>query len=135
MNSSLLFNSSSHFFSSSHRYFLTAGLSEENDVYGFGIVLLELISGQPAVAKSSAGTVHLLQWVPLLLLDTGEITAIVDPRLNIERFDIYSARKLVRTAMACVKRNSPERPIMSDVADKLKQCMNYLARTIGDAKE
>ncbi|KAJ9692169.1 hypothetical protein PVL29_011308 [Vitis rotundifolia] len=117
------------------KYFLTAGLSEENDVYGFGIVLLELIPGQPAVAKSSAGTVHLLQWVPLLLLDTGEITAIVDPRLNIERFDIYSARKLVRTAMACVKRNPPERPIMSDVADKLKQCMSYLARTIGDAEK
>ncbi|KAL6335728.1 hypothetical protein AAG906_039491 [Vitis piasezkii] len=99
-------------------YFQTSKVTKKSDVYSFGIVLLELVSGQPALIKSTNGiTDHLINWVRPLI-DRREIRGIVDPRLNGD-FDISSAWKAVETAMACVRFSSVERPTMSDITYEL----------------
>lgn len=94
-------------------------MTKKSDVYSYGVVLLELISGRPAIIKSREGPVHLVEWVGLLL-DRGEIGGIVDPRLNIGDFDVNSTRKALETAMDCVKLKSSDRPTMSDISYRLK---------------
>ncbi|XP_034680821.1 senescence-induced receptor-like serine/threonine-protein kinase [Vitis riparia] len=112
----------------------TSRLTEKSDVYSFGIVLLELISGQPAIIKSSeSSTIHIVQWVRPLL-EMGDIGGIVDPRLN-EDFDTNSAWKAVETAIGCVVHSSSERPTMSDVVAKLKECMSYMETTTANMEE
>lgn len=45
-------------------YFLHGKVSDKTDVYAFGVVLLELISGQkPIEAKRGPGEENLVSWV------------------------------------------------------------------------
>ena len=116
------------------RYQETSRLTEKSDVYSFGIVLLELISGQPAIIKSSeSSTIHILQWV-CPLLEMGDIGGIVDPRLN-EDFDTNSSWRAVETAIGCVVHSSSEWPTMSDVVAKLKECRSYMETTTANMEE
>ncbi|KAG6727771.1 hypothetical protein I3842_02G141300 [Carya illinoinensis] len=101
-------------------YYNCNRLTERSDVFSFGVVLLELITGRPAVIKSE-GNPHIIQWVSTFL-GRGDIRGIVDPRLQ-GNFNINSAWKAVETAMACVPLNSNQRPTMSHVLVELKECL------------
>ena len=67
---------------SASRYYETRRLHEKSDIYSLGIVILELITGRPAVitVKENGDKRHILQWVSFLLA-TGDIGKIVDPKL------------------------------------------------------
>ncbi|KAM7468857.1 hypothetical protein LguiA_007040 [Lonicera macranthoides] len=95
-------------------------LTEKSDVYAFGIVLLEIVAGRPAIAKSQDRT-HIIQWVSATV-QKGDIKHIVDPRLRGE-FDVNSVWKVVELAMACVSRTSTKRPTMDYVVMELKECL------------
>ena len=56
------------------------------------------------------------------MLDRGDIQNIVDPRLGGD-FNINSAWKAVEIAMACVSATSSNRPPMSEVIVRLKECL------------
>ncbi|RWR78173.1 putative LRR receptor-like serine/threonine-protein kinase [Cinnamomum micranthum f. kanehirae] len=79
-------------------YYISNQLNEKSNVFSFGIVLLELITGQPAIIKTSE-RIHIPQWVSPLRA-RGEITSVVDPRLK-EEYDVNSAWKAVEITMAC----------------------------------
>ena len=57
-----------------------------------------------------------------MMLDRGDIQNIVDPRLH-GNFNVNSAWKVVEIEMACVSSTSIERPTMSEVVIKLKECL------------
>ncbi|CAK8535887.1 unnamed protein product [Lathyrus sativus] len=95
-------------------------LREKSDVFSFGVVLLEIITGQPAITKTEE-KIHIIQWVGSMLVER-EVKDIVDPRLQGE-FDISSATKALDTAMACVAPASINRPTMKHVVMELKQCL------------
>ncbi|KAL0656969.1 hypothetical protein Bca4012_077553 [Brassica carinata] len=99
-------------------------LSEMSDVYSFGVVLLEVVTGQPVILRSraTAENVHITDRVELLL-STGDIKGIVDPKLG-ERFDAGSAWKITEVAMACASRSSKNRPTMSQVVAELKESVS-----------
>ncbi|KAM7468974.1 hypothetical protein LguiA_007157 [Lonicera macranthoides] len=101
-------------------YYTLNRLTEKSDVYGFGIVLLEIVAGRPAIAKSRDNT-HIIQWVSATV-QKGDVKHIVDPRLRGE-FDVNSVWKVVELAMACVSRTSTKRPTMNYVVTELKECL------------
>jgi serine/threonine protein kinase len=109
------------------RYYISNWLTEKSDVYSFGVVLLEMITGRPAIERSTERT-HISQWVSFMLAE-GDIKNIVDPRLR-ENFNINSAWKAVEIAMACVSPTSAKRPTMSEAVVELKECLaTKLTRT------
>ncbi|KAL3720913.1 hypothetical protein ACJRO7_005682 [Eucalyptus globulus] len=95
--------------------------SQKSDIYSFGIVLFELITGHPAIIRSPEGIMHILQWVTPLI-ERGDIQSIADPRLN-GQFNIGSVWKVVEIAMACVPTNAVERADMNHVLSELKECL------------
>nr|XP_023920490.1 probable LRR receptor-like serine/threonine-protein kinase At1g05700 [Quercus suber] len=101
-------------------YSISYRLTEKSDVYGFGVVLLEIITSRPAIERSYENT-HISQWVRMML-DRGDIQNIVDPRLGGD-FNVNSAWKAVEIAMACVSTTSSNRPPMSEVVVRLKECL------------
>ncbi|ESW22549.1 hypothetical protein PHAVU_005G162300 [Phaseolus vulgaris] len=108
-------------------YYLTSRLTEKSDVYSFGVVLLEIITGQPVIAKNEEKS-HISEWVRSLI-GKGDINAIVDSRLEGE-FDSNSVWKAVEIATACVSPNPNRRPIISVVVSELKESFaTELART------
>ncbi|KAF7135168.1 hypothetical protein RHSIM_Rhsim08G0229300 [Rhododendron simsii] len=102
------------------QYCITSRLTEKSDVYSFGIVLLELITGQPAVIKNEDNT-HIVQWV-MPMLERGEINSIADPRLQGD-FDSNSVWKALEIAIACVPSSAVQRLSMSQVLGELNECL------------
>jgi len=100
----------------------TGNTNKKNDIYSFGIILFELITGQNALAKrASVENIHILQWA-IPMIKSGNIQHIVDTRLRGE-FNINSARKVVEIAMSCISQTETARPDISQILAELKICL------------
>jgi hypothetical protein len=89
-------------------------------VYSFGVVLLEIITGQSPSAVALRGG-NLVQWVNSEL--SGDIRSIVDPMIQ-DKYDVNSVWKAVDLACKCTKRASSERPTMSVIVSELKESLD-----------
>lgn len=98
-------------------YHNTLQLTSKSDVYGFGVLLFELLTGQLPLMPSS-GKAHIVQRVTSRLVD-APIDAIMDPRLG-GQFDVNSAWKVEELADQCTQTSGNQRPTMSKVILKLK---------------
>ncbi|XP_022155109.1 probable LRR receptor-like serine/threonine-protein kinase At1g05700 [Momordica charantia] len=103
---------------------LSRNFIRKSDVYSFGIVLFELITGQPAIIKSSEDSIHIVDWAKPLIAE-GNIENIVDPRLG-GSIESCSAGKFVELALLCTLPTSPGRPEMSDVVLQLIECLKMV---------
>ncbi|TXG46282.1 hypothetical protein EZV62_028221 [Acer yangbiense] len=96
--------------------------NKKSDIYSFGIILFELITGQPAIKRGSGSSyIHILQWVTPEI-ERGDIQNIVDPRLQ-GKFNTNAAWKIVDTAMSCVCPTAVDRPDINNVLIELKECL------------
>ena len=98
---------------------MTGNLNRKRIVYSFGIVLLELITGRPAI--QNPGKVHIASWV-WSMVERGNIGSIVDPRLQGD-FNTNSAWKVTEIALTCVPSTGMRRPEMNEVLTNLKECL------------
>ncbi|CAA6675745.1 unnamed protein product [Spirodela intermedia] len=98
-------------------YFRTNRLNEKTDVYSFGIVLLELVTGKPPIGNDSQRT-HTTRHVQSRL-ERGDIADIADQRMQ-GYYDVNSIWKVLEIAMSCTSRSSGERPTISTVVIQLK---------------
>ncbi|GER41639.1 kinase family protein [Striga asiatica] len=87
------------------------GASKECDVFGFGVVLLELLSGR----KSEGGLI--VQWA-LPLIKELRLCEFLDPRLPIPTH-VEPLVRLSKVALACVGNCRENRPPISQVASIL----------------
>uniref|UniRef100_J3L540 Protein kinase domain-containing protein n=1 Tax=Oryza brachyantha TaxID=4533 RepID=J3L540_ORYBR len=101
-------------------YNATFQLTVKADVYSFGIVLLEIITGQPSVLVDPE-PMHLPNWVRQKIAK-GSIHDAVDSRL-MHQYDATSLQNVIDLAMNCVESASIDRPSMTDVVIKLKECL------------
>lgn len=101
-------------------YYISNRLTQKSDVYSFGIVLLELITGKPAIIKDE-DNIHIVQWVRSFV-ERGDIGSIVDPRLQ-GNLNTNSVWRVLETAMACLPPISIQRVTMSHVVMELKECL------------
>ncbi|CAL9074403.1 unnamed protein product, partial [Musa textilis] len=89
-------------------YCMHGVVDEKTDVFAFGILLLELITGRRAVDSSQQS---LLMWAKPVL-EENKIKDLVDPLLG----DSYDCKQLLfaaRTAFMCIQYSSVLRPRMS----------------------
>ncbi|XP_042057543.1 protein NSP-INTERACTING KINASE 3-like [Salvia splendens] len=101
-------------------YLSTGQSSEKTDVFGFGILLLELITGQKAV-DFGRGNNHkgvILDWVKKLHRE-GKLRLMADKDLKRE-YDETELKEMVEVALLCTQFNPLHRPKMSEVLRMLE---------------
>ncbi|KAK8484071.1 hypothetical protein V6N11_002288 [Hibiscus sabdariffa] len=101
-------------------YLSTGQSSEKTDVFGFGILLLELITGQKALdfGRGSNQKHVMLDWVKKLHQE-GKVSLLVDKDLK-GNFDSVELEEMVQIALLCTQFNPLHRPRMSEVLRMLE---------------
>ncbi|KAL6351388.1 hypothetical protein AAG906_035180 [Vitis piasezkii] len=103
-------------------YASSGKLTDRSDVFSFGVVLLELITGRkPVDPTQPLGDESLVEWArPLLIhaLETGDVSELIDPRLE-HRYVESEMLRMIETAAACVRHSAPKRPRMAKVVRAL----------------
>ncbi|GMH01583.1 hypothetical protein Nepgr_003422 [Nepenthes gracilis] len=100
-------------------YLSTGQSSEKTDVFGFGMLLLELITGQKALDFGRAANQKglMLDWVRKLHRE-GKLGQIVDK--NLKNFDHLELEEMAQVALICTQFNPSHRPKMSKVLRMLE---------------
>ncbi|CAM6089380.1 unnamed protein product [Calypogeia fissa] len=100
-------------------------LSKQDDVYAFGVILFELISGCPAFVRRNKKNIYLGEWGRETVEGaepTNEcnlVWAMVDPRLKTVGFDQCDVLRMTRVAALCTKKDPKRRPLMAEVLEML----------------
>ncbi|BAT75089.1 hypothetical protein VIGAN_01289300 [Vigna angularis var. angularis] len=97
-------------------YFMHGIVDEKTDVFAFGVLLLELITGRRAVDSNSRES--LVIWAKPLL-DAKLVQELVDPRLG-ANYDLAEMKYCMETASLCIHHMSSKRPYMDLVVQLLK---------------
>ncbi|XP_030464653.1 proline-rich receptor-like protein kinase PERK1 isoform X2 [Syzygium oleosum] len=104
-------------------YASSGKLTEKSDVFSFGVVLLELITGRRPVDKTRPFVEDsMVDWArPLLTqaLEDGKFDAIVDPKLH-KDYDSEEMSRMIACAAACVRHSARHRPRMTQVVRALE---------------
>ncbi|XP_027359329.1 somatic embryogenesis receptor kinase 2-like isoform X1 [Abrus precatorius] len=102
-------------------YLSTGKSSEKTDVFGYGIMLLELITGQRAfdlARLANDDDVMLLDWVKGLLKEK-KLEMLVDPDLH-NNYIEAEVEQLIQVALLCTQGSPMDRPKMSEVVQMLE---------------
>ncbi|OVA19306.1 Protein kinase domain [Macleaya cordata] len=101
-------------------YVMTGHLTARSDVYGYGVVLLELLLGRRAMDKSRPSREHnLVEWARPLLIHGKKLVRILDPRME-GQYSPRIAQKVANLAYQCLSQNPKGRPTMSQVVELLE---------------
>ncbi|KAG5391791.1 hypothetical protein IGI04_021754 [Brassica rapa subsp. trilocularis] len=103
-------------------YASSGKLTDRSDVFSFGVVLLELITGRKPVDTSQPlGEESLVEWArPRLIeaIEKGDISEVVDPRLE-KHYIEEEVYRMIETAASCVRHSALKRPRMVQVVRAL----------------
>ncbi|KAL5201365.1 hypothetical protein ABZP36_035719 [Zizania latifolia] len=99
-------------------YYHTGRLTESSDVYSFGIVLLEVATGEPPILHAHG---HIVQRVKQKV-SSGNISLVADARLR-GSYDVSSMWKVVDIALVCTTDVATQRPTMATVVAQLKESL------------
>ncbi|KAF7151264.1 hypothetical protein RHSIM_Rhsim02G0015900 [Rhododendron simsii] len=94
---------------------------EKTDVYAYGVLLLELITGRLALDKSKKS---LVMWAKPLL-DKNDFRELVDPSLS-NTYNSEQLNRIVLTAASCLHESSNERPPMSKASVWFYLCLFHV---------
>ncbi|KAL6330883.1 hypothetical protein AAG906_009311 [Vitis piasezkii] len=104
-------------------YAASGKLSDKSDVFSFGVMLLELLTGRrPVDANQTFMEDSLVDWArPLLTraLEDGNFDTLVDPRLQ-KDYNHHEIARMVACAAACVRHSARRRPRMSQIVRALE---------------
>ncbi|KAG0470903.1 hypothetical protein HPP92_017603 [Vanilla planifolia] len=105
-------------------YALTGQLTKMSDVYSYGVLLLELITGRKAIdITRPRDEQHLVHWAAPLFKDKSKFVEMADPLLdgNFPRKALYQA---LAVADMCLQHEASTRPLISDVVSAVEYLAN-----------
>ncbi|ESQ54622.1 hypothetical protein EUTSA_v10024272mg [Eutrema salsugineum] len=97
-------------------------ITEKSDVYSYGVVLLEVLTGKHPLDPDLPGGAHLVKWVRDHLAQKKDPSKLLDPRLH-GRTDpvMHEMLQTLAVAFLCVSNKASERPLMKDVVAMLTE--------------
>ncbi|KAG6530765.1 probable serine/threonine-protein kinase At1g01540 [Zingiber officinale] len=100
-------------------YASTGMLNESSDVYSFGILIMEIISGRTPVDYSRPpGEVNLVEWLKIMVSNRNS-EGVLDPKIP-EKPSSRALKRTLLVALRCVDPDSRKRPKMGHVIHMLE---------------
>ncbi|XP_027345320.1 probable serine/threonine-protein kinase PBL5 isoform X2 [Abrus precatorius] len=100
-------------------YAMTGQLTFKSDIYSFGVVLLELITGRKAIDHTKpAKEQNLVAWARPLFRDRRKFSQMVDPLLE-GKYPVRGLYQALAIAAMCVQEQPNMRPVIVDVVTAL----------------
>ncbi|KAF5751895.1 inactive leucine-rich repeat receptor-like protein kinase [Tripterygium wilfordii] len=95
--------------------------SQKWDVYSYGVILLEMISGRSPVVQVGTSEMDLVHWVQLCIEDQKPLSDVLDPNLAPDVDNEEEIIAVLKIAMACVQSSPERRPTMKHILDALNR--------------
>nr|VDC59142.1 unnamed protein product [Brassica rapa] len=100
-------------------YFMYGKVSDKVDVYAFGVVLLELISGRTTISYDSPrGQESLVMWA-IPMIEKGDARELLDPNIS-GSLEEAQFQKTVLAARCCLTRAATHRPNIREILKLLR---------------
>ncbi|KAL3513729.1 hypothetical protein ACH5RR_026446 [Cinchona calisaya] len=104
-------------------YFMYGKVNDKIDVYAFGVVLLELLSGRKPISNDyPKGQESLVMWAKPIL-NCGKFAQLLDPSLG-SKYDGEELERMVLAAALCIRRAARARPPISLILKLLQGDMD-----------
>lgn len=91
-------------------YIVTQELTEKSDIYSFGVVLLEIVTGRRAIQDNK----NLVEWAQPFMDFESRLMELVDPNVR-ESFDLDQLQTVVSIIGWCTQREGRARPSIKQV--------------------
>ncbi|KAI3937631.1 hypothetical protein MKW92_001364 [Papaver armeniacum] len=97
-------------------------ITEKSDVYSYGVVLLEVLTGRHPLDPTLPGGANMVQWVRDHMQSKKDPVDILDAKLQ-GRPDsqIHEMLQILAVSFLCVSTKAADRPMMKDVVAMLKE--------------
>ena len=104
-------------------YIETGHLKVQSDMWSFGVVLYEILTGRRSLERNRPTPEQkLLDWVKQYPADSHRFNTIMDLRLR-NQYSLAAARKVAKLADSCLRKNPEDRPAMTQIVESLKQAL------------
>nr|GMD59418.1 probable serine/threonine-protein kinase PBL19 [Ipomoea batatas] len=102
-------------------YIETGHLTAKSDVWSFGVVLYEILTGRRSIERSRPSSEQkLLSWIKHYPAESRKFSTIMDPRLE-NQYSESAARRIAKLADSCLSKSPKAWPKMSQVVETLQQ--------------
>ncbi|KAK9950604.1 hypothetical protein M0R45_006086 [Rubus argutus] len=101
-------------------YAIHGQLSEKVDTYSYGVVVLEIVSGQKSSEIKSDTMGEFLLEKAWKLYETDRHSELVDETLDPSDYEAEDVKKIIEIALMCTQSSAALRPTMSEVVVLLK---------------
>ncbi|ONI31496.1 hypothetical protein PRUPE_1G316900 [Prunus persica] len=93
--------------------------SQKWDVYSYGVILLEMITGRLPIVQVGSSEMDLVHWIQLCIDEKKPLLDVLDPNLMQDVDKEEEIIAVLKIAMACVHSSPERRPIMRHISDAL----------------
>ncbi|KAI5348445.1 hypothetical protein L3X38_001332 [Prunus dulcis] len=100
-------------------YAIRGELSEKADIYSFGVLVLEIISGRKNTDLTLPSEMQYLPEYAWKLFETSNVIELVDPKLHENGFVERDVLQAIQVAFLCLQPHANLRPPMSEVVAML----------------
>ncbi|XP_045828614.1 receptor protein kinase TMK1 [Trifolium pratense] len=101
-------------------YAVTGRVTTKVDVFSFGVILMELITGRKALDDSQPeDSMHLVTWFRRMYVDKDSFRKAIDPTIDINEETLASIHTVAELASHCSAREPYQRPDMGHAVNVL----------------